>query len=125
FSAGDSAFDFLAASQPLTITYDVTVTDDNGVSSTQPVTITITGTNAPPEATITPTTFSATEQVSLNLKNSMSVSDVDSLDGVEIATLSGTQGALLVTAGTRGAGVRGGGTNTVTRTGTLADMKPL
>ena len=51
FSAGDSAFDFLTASQTLTITYEVTVTDNNGVSSTQPVTVTITGTNEAPVIT--------------------------------------------------------------------------
>src|SRR5262245_17436360 len=125
FTADDSAFDFLAASQTLTITYDVTVTDNNGVSSTQPVTITITGTNDAPVATITPTTYSATEQVGLNLKNSMSVSDVDSLGGVETATLSVTEGTLTVTAGTSGAVVSGSGTNTVTVTGTLAQINAL
>src|SRR4029450_13148899 len=36
FSAADSAFDFLAAGQTLTVTYNVTVTDNSGVSSTQP-----------------------------------------------------------------------------------------
>ena len=125
FSAGDSAFDFLNASQTLTITYEVTVTDNNGVSSTQPVTVTITGTNDAPVATITPTTYSATEQVSLNLKNSMSVSDVDSLGGVETATLAVTEGTLTVTAGTSGAVVSGNGTNTVTVTGTLAQINAL
>ena len=125
FSAADSAFDFLAASQTLTITYEVTVTDNNGVSSTQPVTVTITGTNDAPVATITPTSYSVTEQVSLNLKNSMSVSDVDSLGGVETATLAVTEGTLTVTAGTSGAVVSGSGTNTVTVTGTLAQINAL
>ena len=103
----------------------MTVTDNNGVSSTQPVTVTITGTNDAPVATITPTTYSATEQVSLNLKNSMSVSDVDSLGGVETATLAVTEGTLTVTAGTSGAVVSGSGTNTVTVTGTLAQINAL
>ena len=125
FSAANSAFDFLAASQTLTITYEVTVTDNNGVSSTQPVTVTITGTNDAPVATITPTTYSATEQVSLNLKSSMSVSDVDSLGGVETMTLSVTEGTLTVTAGTSGAVVSGSGTNTVTVMGTLAQINAL
>src|SRR5262245_32922625 len=48
FSAADHNFDFLAAGQTLTITYNVTVTDNNGLSSTQPVTITVTGTNDTP-----------------------------------------------------------------------------
>jgi large repetitive protein len=125
FSADDSTFNFLAASQTLTIMYEVTVTDNNGVSSTQPVNITITGTNDVPVATIAPTTYSATEQVSLNLKNSMSVSDVDSLGGVETATLSVTEGTLTVAAGTSGAVVSGSGTNTVTVMGTLAQINAL
>ena len=50
FSAADSAFDFLGSGQTLTITYDVTVTDNNGVSSTQPIIITVTGTNDAPVA---------------------------------------------------------------------------
>ena len=45
FSAADKTFDFLAAGETLTVTYGVTVTDNNGASSTQPVTITVTGTN--------------------------------------------------------------------------------
>ena len=50
FSAADSAFDFLAAGQTLTVTYNVMVTDNNGGNSSQPVTITITGTNDGPIA---------------------------------------------------------------------------
>jgi T1SS-143 domain-containing protein len=125
FSADDSTFNFLAASQTLTIIYEVTVTDNNGVNSTQPITITVTGTNDAPVATITPTIYSAIEQVSLNLKDSMSVSDVDSLGGVETATLSVTEGTLTVTAGTSGAVVSGSGTNTVIVTGTLAQINAL
>src|SRR5262245_1441486 len=48
FSAADNNFDFLAAGETLTIVYNVTVTDGNGASSTQPVTVTITGTNDAP-----------------------------------------------------------------------------
>src|SRR5262249_56397346 len=48
FSAPDKTFDFLAAGETLTITYNVTVTDNTGASLTQPVTITITGSNDPP-----------------------------------------------------------------------------
>ena len=88
-------------------------------------TITVTSVNDAPVATITPTTYSATEQVSLNLKNSMSVSDVDSLGGVETVTLSVTEGTLTVTAGTSGAVVSGSGTSTVTITGTLAQINAL
>src|SRR5262245_57159942 len=48
FGAPDRTFDFLAAGETLTIVYDVTVTDDLGNSLTQPVTITIVGTNDAP-----------------------------------------------------------------------------
>src|SRR5262249_7824291 len=48
FSAADNNFDFLAAVETLTIVYNLTVTDGNGASSTQPVTVTITGTNDAP-----------------------------------------------------------------------------
>jgi VCBS repeat-containing protein len=47
FSAADNNFDFLAAGETLTVIYNVTVSDGT-VSSTQPVTITITGTNDAP-----------------------------------------------------------------------------
>jgi VCBS repeat-containing protein len=46
FSAADSAFDFLAAGQSLTVIYNVTVTDNTGASSTQQARITII--NGPP-----------------------------------------------------------------------------
>ena len=50
YSAADKSFDFLAAGETLTITYDVTVTDEHNVASTRPVTITVTGTNDAPVA---------------------------------------------------------------------------
>ena len=48
FNAADNNFDFLAAGETLTVTYDVTVKDDDNAISTRPVTITITGTNDAP-----------------------------------------------------------------------------
>jgi hypothetical protein len=86
--------------------------------------INITAVNDAPVATIAPTTYSAAGI--LNLKNSgMSVSDVDSLGRVETVTLSVTEGALTVAAGTSGAVVSGSGTSTVTITGTLAQINTL
>jgi hypothetical protein len=85
----------------------------------------VTSINDAPVATITPASYVASEQVSLNLKNSMSVSDVDSLGGTESVTLSVTEGTLTVTAGTSGAVVGGSGSNTVTVTGTLAQINAL
>jgi VCBS repeat-containing protein len=48
FSAADKNFDFLAAGETLTIVYNVTVTDSSGNSVTQPVAITVTGSNDAP-----------------------------------------------------------------------------
>ncbi len=89
-------------------------------------TVSVTAVNTLPVATITPTTYSATEQTSLSLKNDgLAVSDVDSLGGVEKVTLSVTEGTLTVKAGTSGATVSGSGSKSVTITGTLAQINGL
>ena len=89
-------------------------------------TVSVTAVNTLPVATITPTTYSATEQTSLSLKNDgLAVSDVDSLGGVEKVTLSVTEGTLTVKAGTSGATVSGSGSKSVTVTGTLAQINGL
>src|SRR5262249_22159385 len=61
FSVSDHAVDFLAKDQTLTQTYTVIVTDINGASSTQLVTITITGTNEAPVITSAAQTGAVTE----------------------------------------------------------------
>jgi VCBS repeat-containing protein len=48
FSAQDQAFDYLADGEVLTLTYVVTITDAQGATASQDVTITITGTNDQP-----------------------------------------------------------------------------
>ena len=48
FQAADHTFDFLAQGQTLTATYDVTVADGHGGSSTQAVTFTVTGADDAP-----------------------------------------------------------------------------
>ncbi|MBU6462110.1 MAG: VCBS domain-containing protein [Bradyrhizobium sp.] len=53
YSAADNTFDFLAAGETLTVTYNVTITDNNGASSSQPVSFTITGANDAPTITAT------------------------------------------------------------------------
>ena len=53
YSAQDKTFDFLAQDETLTITYNVTVTDEHGAAATQPVIVTVTGTNDPPTITST------------------------------------------------------------------------
>jgi FecR protein len=54
FSAPEHLFDFLRAGQTLSLTYDVTINDNNGgvangMSATQPVTVVVTGTNNVPQ----------------------------------------------------------------------------
>ncbi len=50
FSAADHYFDFLAAGESLSATYNIAVTDDHGATSIEPVTIFINGTNDNPTA---------------------------------------------------------------------------
>jgi VCBS repeat-containing protein len=50
FAMPDSAFDFLAPGWTLTLGYDVTITDNNGASAVEPLTITVTGSGDAPLA---------------------------------------------------------------------------
>jgi hypothetical protein len=108
-----------------TISYQST--DDVGTASdVVTTTVAVTPVNDAPTATITPTSYSATEQTSLGLKNTgLSVSDVDGNLGAETATLSVAEGTLTVTAGGSGATVNNSGTSSVTITGTLAEINAL
>jgi len=56
FTASDSALDSLAAGQVRTQTYNIVINDKNGGTATQPVTITIAGTNDDPTITAGSTT---------------------------------------------------------------------
>lgn len=51
FALADRLVDFLGAGETLTITYDVTVTDQGGASASKPVTFTFTGSNDAPALT--------------------------------------------------------------------------
>ena len=51
FTAPDHYFDYLAQGEQVTLTYTVQVDDHNGGVVTQPVTITVTGTNDTPVIT--------------------------------------------------------------------------
>ena len=111
-----------AASRSVTFTVD----DGDGSSGSAVATVNITSVNDAPLATITPASYAATEQTALNLKNNgLSVGDVDGGSGSETVTLSVGEGTLNVTAGTSGAGVSGSGTNSVTITGTIAQIDDL
>jgi VCBS repeat-containing protein len=85
FSAADNNFDFLAANETLTVVYNVTVTDNNGVSLTQPVTITTAGTNdAPVLAADVSGRHTITE--GLNTTGTLTFTDVDLSDHHAVST---------------------------------------
>src|SRR5262245_1640200 len=79
FSAPDQTFDFLAAGETLTITYNVTVTDNLGASLTQPVTITITGSNDAPVLAADASGPHITTQA-VNTSGALTFTDVDLTD---------------------------------------------
>ena len=90
-------------------------------------TVQVTPVNDAPVATITPTSYAATEQVNLSLKNNgLAVSDVDGNAGNETVTLSVTEGTLTLGTGTSGVIIdSGNGTSSVTFHGTLAQLNDL
>ena len=113
------------ASLSLTI-HDNGNTGGGDLSSTDTAILNITQLNDAPVATITPTSYAATENVSLDLKNNgLAVSDVDGNAGSETVTLSVAEGVLNVAAGGSGAIVSNSGTASVTITGTTAQINAL
>ncbi len=116
-----------AASVTLTLAIDDGGNTGGGsLTANDTATINITPVNDAPVATVTPASYSATENVTLSLKNNgLAVSDIDGNSGSETATLAVTDGILNVTAGSSGAGVAGSGTSSVTITGTLAQINAL
>ena len=84
YNVADSALDFLAQGQTLTLTYTATVNDHSGGIVTQPITVTITGTNDAP--VITAATSSTTKTLPgatqlLSTVASLTLTDVDPADG--------------------------------------------
>lgn len=108
-------------------------TNDGGNSGTggaqsdvDTVAITVDAVNDTPAATITPTSYNATEQTALTLKGSgLAISDVDAASGSMTVTLSVTEGILNATAGDSGASVSNTGTSSLTITGTVAQINAL
>ncbi len=73
-----------------------------------------------------PASYSSTEQVSLTLHGTgLSIADVDAASGSVQATLSVVSGTLTVTAGASGVSVLGSGSNSVSLTGTVAQINDL
>src|SRR5207247_2069547 len=80
----------------------------------------------PPTATITAVSYSATEQVSLDLQGTgLSIADVDAGSSTVKAIVSVVSGTLSATAGTTGVTITGNGTTSVTLTGTLTQINDL
>ncbi|WP_345530972.1 putative Ig domain-containing protein [Viridibacterium curvum] len=96
------------------------------LSDADTVAITVNAANDAPVVTISQPSYSATEQVTLALAGTgLSIADVDAASGSITATLSVTSGTLTVAAGTTGVGVSGSGSNSVTLSGTLAQINNL
>jgi VCBS repeat-containing protein len=99
FSAADKNFDFLAEGETLTVTYNVTVMDNFGATSTQPVNISITGSEDAPVITSGAQSGSATE-IGDNLagenvdihhsSGTVTFNDVD-LSDIETQSITNTQ----------------------------------
>src|SRR5262249_34674651 len=106
-----------------TISYQV---DDGSAqdhaSNIATTTVAVTAVDDAPTASA-PASYSATEQTSLNLKNSgLSVSDVDGGTGSETLTISVGEGTLSASNGTSGATVLGSGSSSLTISGTTAQI---
>ena len=116
---------------PPTATRAITLTvvdADAETADNNTATITISAVNDAPTATITPLTYSATEQTDLDLHGTgLAVTDADAGSADVTVTLSVTAatGILNVAEGTTGVVVAGTGTDTVTLTGTVAEVNDL
>ena len=101
FAAPDNVFDYLAAGQTATLTYLVTLADNKSGSTTQTVTVTITGTNDAPSATVrngyttdhwTPLTISAASLLT-------GATDPDLADTLSLASVQGAVGGTVALVG--------------------------
>ena len=102
FSAQDKNFDYLAVGETLTLTYTVQVDDGHGGLTSQPVIVTVTGTNDTPVIAVAGSDSAAatlTESYkTLSTTGTLTVTDVDLSDSVTSkvtgVTLGGTTGGL-------------------------------
>jgi RHS repeat-associated protein len=108
-------------------TATITVTVSDGVlQAEETFTVTVRAVNDAPVATITPTSYSATEQTPVALHGTgLSVADVDAGSSTVTAVVSVTSGKLTVAAGTTGVTVSGSGTGGVLLSGTVAQINAL
>ncbi|EMB19110.1 protein containing Cadherin domain protein [Rhodopirellula europaea 6C] len=86
FNSGGESFDYLASGESLTLTYTIEVTDSQGATDTQNITITVNGTGDAPVITGGPDTSSLTETDSgLTDTGTLTISDLDRTDNVTAA----------------------------------------
>ncbi len=107
-------------------TFQYTAIDNDGGVDASPATATITvnAVNDAPTASITPVSYSATEQTNLNLHGTgLSVADIDAGVNPISITLSVSAGILTVAIGSTGASIgSGNGTSSVVINGTLTQL---
>jgi VCBS repeat-containing protein len=109
-----------------TPSFTYTVSDGNGGSADATVNLTVNAVNDAPVATITPLTYSATEQTTLHLHGTgLSISDVDAGSSSMTVTLAVTEGVITIFTGSTGVGVSNSGTSSVTITGTVTQINDL
>src|SRR5207245_7006348 len=80
FQVDDSAIDFLAQGETLTVTYNVTLTDNNGASITQQRTLAVAGTGTNDAPVIIAESTTATGTI-LELANTTGSTAIDSVSG--------------------------------------------
>ncbi|MEA3036794.1 MAG: hypothetical protein QOH04_2571 [Sphingomonadales bacterium] len=100
--------------------FDYTVSDGLD-TDTATASVAVSAVNDAPTASVS-AALAATEQQTTNIKNTMTVADVDAGSGSVTATVSVDYGILNAAAGTSGVGLSGSGTASVTITGTLAQI---
>ena len=109
------------ASDTLTLTANDQGNTGSGgaLTANDTATINITALNDAPTATITPASYTTSEQTTLTLHGTgLAINDVDAVSGTLQVTLSVTEGRVNLTAGATGVTISGSGTATATITGT-------
>lgn len=104
YTINDADLDFLAAGETVTLSYLITATDDETVSTSKTVVVSITGTNDNPTVVGIDLSGSISEEGNLSESGSISFSDIDLLD---TPTASFANGTISATA-------QGGGSLTLT-----------
>ena len=89
YSLGDQVVDFLGEGEVITAVFTITVTDDEGATAQQDVTLTVTGTNDGPIALSDTATTDENASISVNVLTNdtdVDLSDTHTVDSVSITT---------------------------------------